>query len=592
VTALPPALAPWAAQLAPFAPELAVSLGGWARRIAAAVGPLPGRRAGEGEPDGVSGLARRGPYERLLLSEWLLAEELPDEFVRRAAAGEHLFVERGRRAHAAARRSVALLDAGPDQLGAPRIAQLAALVVLAARAEAARVEFAWGIAQAPALGLVGGFSADLARGLLLSRTGEPPGEDALAAWRERLPPPAERDDLWLVGGPALLRAHGLEGASRLLVEDVPDPDARQVRLVLGSRLSGRREVVLDLPPEPDCVRLVRDPFGVAVQAPARLPGAPIPEAGIVFHPRGHRLALRLEDGDLLEVPVPSSPRQKVGRARVVRGGEGVIGVCWPRKRLTPARVEDPNMVEIEGLVHVKGRGDLPAPRCPDARERLRPCFAWPPKAHRALLVDAASVLYDIHPPTGALVATVPADLGAGGARVVALLAAGAAAAYVLRAGDGRLALVLHAPTGAEWAFEAGRGTGATFLDRRGDQLLLATQDVDGGTWTVRRTALAAPAHAPTGERQLRPPDGTTVVGVVGDATSPALVLLEADRRRFSLLYQSGLDTLCEARAEVASAEVSASRNAVAWLTRAGALAVWSIAPRALLLDLHPGEHAR
>jgi hypothetical protein len=37
-----------------------------------------------------------------------------------------------------------LFDTGPDRLGRPRIAQLAALVVLARRASAARAELRWG----------------------------------------------------------------------------------------------------------------------------------------------------------------------------------------------------------------------------------------------------------------------------------------------------------------------------------------------------------------------------------------------------------------------------------------------------------------
>src|SRR5687768_17876785 len=40
-------------------------------------------------------------------------------------------------------------DAGPNQLGSPRIAQIAALIVLSRRAEAAGVRFAWGILQEP-----------------------------------------------------------------------------------------------------------------------------------------------------------------------------------------------------------------------------------------------------------------------------------------------------------------------------------------------------------------------------------------------------------------------------------------------------------
>ena len=46
---------------------------------------------GGGEIDGYAGLARRGDFERLLLSEWLLADEMPDEFIRRATSNELAF---------------------------------------------------------------------------------------------------------------------------------------------------------------------------------------------------------------------------------------------------------------------------------------------------------------------------------------------------------------------------------------------------------------------------------------------------------------------------------------------------------------------
>ena len=69
-------------------------LGPWLQRLSLAMGPLRAERhLGSGNPDGVGGLSRRGTYERLLVSEWLFADELPDEFARRAAMQEHLFLE-------------------------------------------------------------------------------------------------------------------------------------------------------------------------------------------------------------------------------------------------------------------------------------------------------------------------------------------------------------------------------------------------------------------------------------------------------------------------------------------------------------------
>src|SRR6185369_7320828 len=67
----------------------------------------------------------------------------------RAATGEHAFHEIVRRSPAVSRSSVVLFDGEPDQLGAPRIAHVAALIVLAERAAAARARFAWGLLHEP-----------------------------------------------------------------------------------------------------------------------------------------------------------------------------------------------------------------------------------------------------------------------------------------------------------------------------------------------------------------------------------------------------------------------------------------------------------
>ncbi|HEU4387097.1 MAG TPA: hypothetical protein VFV34_04830, partial [Blastocatellia bacterium] len=145
---LPRSLAPWAQYLKIFPHDVALALGGLVHPIALTVGPMRSRLTrGAGDPDGFNDLTRRGSYEHLLVSEWPLSDEVPDEFARRAAMGEHLFIKVARREPAGARISIALFDAGPNQIGAPRIAQLATLIALARRAEAARAQFGWGFLQ-------------------------------------------------------------------------------------------------------------------------------------------------------------------------------------------------------------------------------------------------------------------------------------------------------------------------------------------------------------------------------------------------------------------------------------------------------------
>src|SRR5262245_5641181 len=95
---LPRSLAPWSHQLSIFPRETSLAIGPLVQRIALAIGPMISRSSSvAGDPDGFSDLARRGSYERLVASEWLLAEEAPEEFLRRAAMGEHIFLKVARR---------------------------------------------------------------------------------------------------------------------------------------------------------------------------------------------------------------------------------------------------------------------------------------------------------------------------------------------------------------------------------------------------------------------------------------------------------------------------------------------------------------
>lgn len=190
---------PWLPTLRGLTAELEQALGPWMPAVVAAVGPVAGARAADptGEPVGWSGIANRGPYERLLLSEWALADAWPDEFLRRAAEREHLFLERDRREPRAAPLTVALFDAGPDQLGAPRLVQLALIVALASR-RGAPGRFVVGalhgdVGFEPALDPASG------RALGAARTRRTPERGWAEAWRARLEPDAE---LWVVGSEA------------------------------------------------------------------------------------------------------------------------------------------------------------------------------------------------------------------------------------------------------------------------------------------------------------------------------------------------------------------------------------------------------
>ena len=173
---------------------------------------------------------------------------------------------------AGSRISVAVFDAGPDQLGSPRIAQLAALIVLARRAEAAGVALRLG--HPAGAGRAAPSEKVTEAGILRLLQARTPHEatDAQIARLAHAPPRLARGGRPLVRGsaPALGAVPGTRGASVLQVWDVLDPEAaagggegppRRRRRALA------RAITLELPDDAACARLLRDPFSAAVAPP-------------------------------------------------------------------------------------------------------------------------------------------------------------------------------------------------------------------------------------------------------------------------------------------------------------------------------------
>ena len=156
---LPASLGTWSKQLSVFPIDLSMAIGPLVQRIAAAIDPLHLEDVpGEDDPDGFDGLVNRGSYERLIASDWLLADEIPEEFERRATMREHLFLKTAKLERAHGLGSIVLFDAGPDQIGSPRLAHLAILIALIRRAERAHANFSWAILQNPGVPFLHGSS--------------------------------------------------------------------------------------------------------------------------------------------------------------------------------------------------------------------------------------------------------------------------------------------------------------------------------------------------------------------------------------------------------------------------------------------------
>jgi len=591
---LPRPLAPWGTYLSIFPRDLALSLGPVLQRLSSALGPLKVRRAGgDGEADGFDGLARRGPYERLLASEWLLADEAPDEFDRRAVMGEHLFLRIHHPAPGGSRVSVAVFDAGPGQLGSPRIAQLAALIVLARRAEAAGVRFAWGILQDPEAPLYSDVTETGILRLLQARTPHEATDTQVAAWRDRVHGWKELDDMWLVGPPRLSALPTSRGASVLQVWDVLDPEVRQVAVkVRRGPGSAPSAVSLELPEDAACVRLLRDPFAAATSPPRRLERGLIPASNLVFTANGAKLFARASGGGLVAFSLPNSPRGDAGAPRRYdpRPGEPPVAVGMSGKRvvvaaarggvLTPWFYEkrsggSPGAAYFSHLSQ-EGGERFQGAEAGDVSPVLQPFF-WVGGA--AFVLDADGALYRLaETPQGRSLEQVAARVAA------AAVVAGQLAYVVPAAPDGpaRIATVSASAGATEVLLD---GPGETAFFGYGGKLAhpaygLAAVEHPDGAWEVLS------AH---GRSFLLPFAGTRMVGVGRDAQrgDAGLLLLEEDRRTLVLTGLSWMRKLPPAAAEIVHAAASPAGPHVAYVTVSGEITVLSLDHDAPLVRLLP-----
>jgi hypothetical protein len=342
MTRLPRELAPWAPFLEAFPEEAAGSIWPWLPRLDTLLGPVrvdSQRRSGE--TDGFDGLTRRGIYDRLLAGEWALLELLPDEFIRRAAMNEQLFLKPARKAPQEAKRSVMLFDAGPDQLGAPRLAHLALLMIMARRARTSRTSFSWGILQDPPE-LLEGFSAGELSRLVSARTWEAPAPGHMERWGETLAA-FQPEDLWIVGSPGLAQLAHLHNASTIIVDEPLELPA--THLSVSAARPGNaphRRIRLELPRPEAGVRLLRASAYRKIEPRPAEPGASGP---IQLSWMGRRLFVRGPDATLVAYHIPNSSKEPQGKTRTLRvdPGESLLaasltGRHWSWVTLSEGRI--------------------------------------------------------------------------------------------------------------------------------------------------------------------------------------------------------------------------------------------------------------
>jgi hypothetical protein len=592
MSALPESLRPWATELSLFPEDLALSLGAHVARLAAALGPLRARSEVEGgEPQGYDGLTRRGSPERLLMSEWLMALEVPDEFVRRAAFGEQAFLRPAFRQPQGGRRVVALLDAGPDQLGAPRIAHLALLVVLARRAEAAGAGFAWGVLQSPPRKAP--FTTVEAAAIgqwLKAASARPPSDEQLAAWREALQWGRSPDDVWLVGGARLSRLQGCEGLSRVAVEEVIAPGARRLAVEVRPVSRPSREVVLELPPAPQCVRLLRDPFGTAVVAPV-LDRRTV--RALRFSADGLRLLLANGDGGVTAQALPQSPSATLPKPKrfLPPYGETVVAMGWRRHGGLLAVTLHERTLRVHGVLRGYSNAQRVTVPLPEDESLRLPRAGEPPLLvmtlvrrqgrEQPIVWDAAGTLHELtwDTPSPSPFPTLPRVSALGEYRGALLHVSRPveSASRMLRVGcespggEGlRVSLTLEGD--GEAYFGHAKSSGPP----------LAVRQQPGRWWMMRDVRREEGT-------ELSLPMGMRAVGLFSASGSLGLVTLGQDQRTFYRVSSECVpEVLMVAPARVVTASVSNALPVLAWLTEKGEVGVWNFQYRALVFHSTPG----
>lgn len=583
---LPSPLAPWAVLLGRFPADVGQGLGGWLPRLSAAFGRFHAAAQGSGgAPDGYAGLTRRGPYERLLPGEWALAAELPEEFLRRASMGEHSFYALAEKQPRRARRCFALVDAGPEQLGTPRIAQLAVLIVLAQRARAAGATFFWGVLQESGQGANEELSAAAWAKALEARTGQGVEEEQLDAWCSRFGLEPREDELWLVGGPRMSSLPSARRHARVEILDRAEPGVHRLRVQIGKAGARPTSLELELPAPELCTRLIRDPFGSAGGSPTS-PEEPLdPSAGFLFTEAYDLVIALLARGALLARRFGIGDDARATRVFVPPVGERILaaGSEHPRVMIATTRGHDIVLYQLGRKGRLVGAPQVFTPAAPEHAVAPRPDVSplrplirvGRGPASRLVLTDGE----------GRLV-----DLIRGGAyrrswRLHALSRVDSHAVAISReiqwgGGVGHVALLTPEDVRAGPGCER-PGPGplcAVFGHRRGGHPELGFLGLCCGTdrWTV---------HHSGGVIELVPPSGTEVVGVATQKSlgSPGLVVVEDDRRTFSFLSRNEAERLFAAPGEVLFAQTSTAAPLLGVLTVNGDLLVYSLRRRQVLL---------
>jgi hypothetical protein len=427
----------------------------------------------------------------------------------------------------------------------------------------------------------------------------PPTGEQLAAWREALELGHAPDDVWLVGGSRLSRLPGVEGLSRVAVEEVVAPGDRRLAVEVRPASRPAREVMLELPPAPQCVRLLRDPFSIAVAAPV-LDIRSSAVRAIRFSADGLRLLFSYGDGSVAAQALPQSPRATTPRPKRFQPlpGESVVAMGWRRNGglLTVTRAG--HSLRVHGALQGNPIGRAVSLPLPENAPLQLPRAGEPPLLVMSVvsqgqeipvLLDGAGVIhlcawYAERPTLVSMYQGCVSALEHRGT----LLCVGRSNRLSARS---PLRVWCHAPSSVGWSHHLElEGDGEAYFgsakdsghEDPGPPLAMREQP---GQWRLLRNARdsGTPLSVPTGMRVVGMcswPSGTNRLG---------LVALGPDGRSLYLVTgHREPDLLLTAPAQVVTATVSHALPLVAWLTDKGQVGAWSFQYQDFVYHSTPG----
>ncbi|MBU2712332.1 hypothetical protein [Zooshikella harenae] len=347
---LPSGLKHWHVILSIFPDDIQAVLISLIKRLTGYIQPIQHNEyEGVALPDGIDGLSTRGDYQRLLLSEWALLDDYPDEFTRRAIMQEHLFTKVKRINQDEGKHCVILFDGGPDLLGQPKVVLLALLILLWRRTQLANATFAFGFLQNTTLHNLNTLEQDTINILLSERYSESVTERHLMYWDNRLNDlSCEFTDLWLISGHShrlsTLNHHTIQLQEQILSQPV------LIDCVIKQQKIAEKSITLPLPEAQQCLRIIRNPFIVKQTLPVVFTGTHHEVKELGFSCNGKKLILIDKKQNLYVIYVPHQGQRQ---AKITRqqSGSPIAAVHFSKRYQTKILVQHEGLkfIDVPGM---------------------------------------------------------------------------------------------------------------------------------------------------------------------------------------------------------------------------------------------------